>query len=312
MTGTDTDQPIGLAAMAAAEEGGPTPPALGREIPGKDASEVSNPYAGQFRSGTAQETNEELVSRMTDGREAPNVVPPPGTGPGDVTKPGNAGQQPTDAERSELQAKNDRLQTEMGRLQEEATVGRYVMGDNRLAGIVTDSMRGVTNQPGMGGMGHDDSLRKSLGLPDDFIFNPDEMYIQGTASQMYYDASINMAVDAKVDKRVEAMRQEEDMKAQGAIVRERFLAANHSEEDLQNLMSWVKDGGNFTLEKLWSYMMGLEAPVSGADLTAPAPSKQHVSSIGGMAGAGIVPEIPADVQVAVDLLKESSKRVKPF
>jgi len=318
----NSDQQVtGVAAMraaevAAAEKAGEgelksDPPGTGTEIPGKDLSQMGNPFAGRLNTGTALESNEEVLTRMTGGAGSPEVVPPQDQGAGQVTAPQKATGQQSEQDR-QSQAENDRLTAENVRLQEEASIGRYVMGDDRLAQMAADSMRGVTTQPGMDGLGYDESLIKSLGLPEDFVFNPDEMYIPGTASEKVYRATIDHAVDTKVDAKVASMRQQEEMRHKGQVVRERFLAAGHSDDDLKSLMEWTGDGGNFTLEKLWSYMTGQLAPSSGADVLRPPPPKQHVSSISGIPGAGAAPEVSEEVQVAASILRLAEKRKNPF
>lgn len=284
-------------------------------------NQMGNPFGAEVIAGSARLSNKELLARS---KGAQGVSQDGGSGVQGAGSPGQGqGDQKT------LQAENDRLKSMMKRLEADALLGRTVKSDPLLYQKVTDSMSGTSGMPSQypiqapngqvvaipaqgqlaPGQQPAKTLKEQLGLPFDWVPIFEDMETPGTDTYRWNQAKIRLEARAMID---EDNRQREVINELNTE-RQSFIGAGHSEDDLAQLLLFMSDKGNFSLNKIWSYMHLAEMIANGTDRGNAQGKPEYNPSVTAQPGGGVIADgVLPEVELGNGLLQMAEANRNPL
>lgn len=280
---------------------------------GDPKDELGEPALPAGPAPHAMLSNEELIRRMESGEiEAPKTQPEGKSGKGDEKNPKKA-EKKADIP-PEVQAEIDRLRALNDSLASDAALGRYVKSNQDLFDNATARMRGGVEGPS-GTLGQrEPTIAESLGLPSNFVPDPEEFDTPGTDSYRWFEEKVRRQAADVTGETIRNYQEQVRVEREAEMAKDKFLGAGHSEDDLVELLRWVGNGSNFTLEKLWQYRMldqGQLQVSSGNDGSPGVQTRGYKPSVAAEPGSGHR-EMPASLGPAVELLKMAERSRNPF
>lgn len=134
------------------------------------------------------------------------------------------------------------LDTRIAELEQKLQVYNQIEGDEKLVNMIADYWKGGKQPSG--------NIKQELGLSEDFVFDPDDMFKDGTETNKVYMKSVDMLVDQKLEQKLAAVRAKDAKEARAQRIqtmKEEFAnefgndALNEVEQYMKNKELTIKD-----------------------------------------------------------------------